>query len=205
MVKVTSFFISLVFILSLLVTPVWAGGGKVRGGNANGFAGDIGDGTTERNRGLNNSVGSLTEEEIHHLIYMVEEKKLARDVYLTLYDTYNSQIFLNISESEQRYMDALIKLIEKYNLENPVIEEFGSFTNPVFTELYQNLIGKGVEDYCNALQVGIDIETFDIADIELALSEIEARDLSRALNNLLNGSYNHLNLFTSQCEFNQCD
>ena len=45
MVKVTSFFISLVFILSLLVSPVWAGGGKVRGEKAKGFAGSSTTGT----------------------------------------------------------------------------------------------------------------------------------------------------------------
>jgi len=54
MVKVTSFFISLVFILSLLVSPVWAGGGKVRSEKAKGYAGTTGDGATTRNRGPNN-------------------------------------------------------------------------------------------------------------------------------------------------------
>ena len=50
MVKVTSFFISLVFILSLLVTPVWAGGGKVRSAKAKGYASDnpTGKGTKAR-------------------------------------------------------------------------------------------------------------------------------------------------------------
>jgi len=51
MVKVTSFFISLVFILSLLVTPVWAGGGKFTGKKAQGPAGATGKGSTRTSRG----------------------------------------------------------------------------------------------------------------------------------------------------------
>ncbi len=59
--------------------------------------------------------------------------------------------------------------------------------------------------YCDALQVGIDIEVLDIEDIEIALNDVEARDVTRVLNNLLNGSYNHLNAFTSQYKANNCE
>ena len=55
MVKVTSFFISLLFILSLLVSPVWAGGGKVRSGKAKGYAGTTGNGATKTSRGCPNN------------------------------------------------------------------------------------------------------------------------------------------------------
>ena len=36
---------------------------------------------------------SLTDEEIESLVFMHEEEKLARDVYLTLYDLWGFQIF----------------------------------------------------------------------------------------------------------------
>ncbi len=53
--------------------------------------------------------GTLTDQEIEHITHMREEEKLARDVYLTLYEVYQAPIFVNISESEQRHMDALEK------------------------------------------------------------------------------------------------
>lgn len=140
---------------------------------------------------------------------MREEEKLARDVYFTLYDECQASIFLNISESEQRHMDALKRLIVKYGLKDPVVkDDVGEFTNPVFSELYFELVTKRMAeeaDYCDALQVGIDIEVLDIEDIELALTEVEAQDVNRVLNNLLNGSYNHLNAFTSQYKANNCE
>jgi len=156
------------------------------------------------------SAGTLTPEEIHHIRYMREEEKLARDVYLTLYEVYQAPIFGNISESEQRHMDALERLIEKYELEDPVTNDtVGAFTNPVFADFYLavlSLVEKGALGYCDALQVGIDIEVLDIGDIENALDDpnVVARDVNRVLNNLLNGSYNHLNAFTSQSVAEEC-
>ena len=152
------------------------------------------------------SLDTLTEMEIEHITYIREEEKLARDVYLTLYEKYEVPIFANISESEQRHMDAVKRLIDKHGLEDPVEDDaVGKFTNPVFAELYIKLVAMGEMSYCDALQVGIDIEVLDIEDIEIALDDVEARDVNRVFNNLLNGSYNHLNAFTSQYESNNCE
>ena len=145
------------------------------------------------------SPGTLTDAEIHHITYMREEEKLARDVYLTLYDVWEVPIFANISASEQRHMDALKRLIIKYDFVDPVIDDtVGAFTNPVFAQLYKDLVEQGQESYCEALQVGIYIEVLDIDDIEGMLTDVEAKDVIRVFNNLLSGSYNHLSAFESQ-------
>ena len=151
------------------------------------------------------SPGNLTIEEIEHITYMREEEKLARDVYLTLYELYPAPIFDNISASEQRHMDALERLIEKYKLEDSVKDDtVGKFTNPVFTALYKKLVEDGQLSYCDALQVGIAIEELDIDDIDIALIDVEAQDVARVLNNLLSGSYNHLSAFTNRSEAEAC-
>jgi hypothetical protein len=148
----------------------------------------------------------LTETEIEHITYIREEEKLARDVYLMLYELYEATIFANISESEQRHMDALKNLIDKHGLVDPVEDDsIGAFTDDHIDGLYDTLVERGVMSYCDALQVGIDIELLDIKDIETALEEVAAKDVSRVFNNLLNGSYNHLNAFTSRYEANNCE
>ena len=43
---------------------------------------------------------------------MREEEKLARDVYLTLYDIWGTPAFNNIASSEQTHMDAVLMLID---------------------------------------------------------------------------------------------
>jgi len=144
------------------------------------------------------TLATLTDAEIYHLTYMREEEKLARDVYLTLSGKYSAAIFVNISESEQRHMDALKRLIVKHGLQDPVVnDDVGAFTNSDFSELYEELINQGLENYCEALRVGIAIEVLDIEDIAAALDYVKAQDLERVLNNLLLGSENHLNAFTT--------
>ena len=54
---------------------------------------------------------------------MREEEKLARDVYLNLFDAWGLTVFENISRSEQQHMDAIEKLIDNYGLEDPVVDE----------------------------------------------------------------------------------
>ena len=94
-------------------------------------------------------------------------------------------------------MDAIKRLIEKYGLQDPVVDDtVGKFTNPVFTDLYLELVENGEMSYCGALQVGIDIEVLDIKDIEESLTDIAANDVIRVFNNLLSGSWNHYNAFT---------
>jgi hypothetical protein len=144
------------------------------------------------------TLATLTDAEIYHLTYMREEEKLARDVYLTLSEEHSAAIFVNISQSEQRHMDALKRLIVKYGLQDPVVNEVvGEFTNEDFSDLYGEFVDRGIKSYCAALRVGVDIEVLDIEDIELALDDVEAKDVTRVLNNLLSGSYNHLNAFTT--------
>ena len=63
---------------------------------------------------------------------MREEEKLARDVYLELYDTWGQQIFKNIAESEQSHTNAIKTLLERYDITDPVTDDSrGIFQNSV--------------------------------------------------------------------------
>ena len=64
--------------------------------------------------------GELTDYEIEALLFMREEEKLARDVYLAMYEVWGTPIFSNIAGSEQAHMDAVAYLLEAYGLEDPV-------------------------------------------------------------------------------------
>ncbi len=64
-------------------------------------------------------VGILTAAEEEGLLFMREEEKLARDVYLVLFDKWGLRVFENIAESEQRHMDAVLYLLGKYGLDDP--------------------------------------------------------------------------------------
>jgi len=139
----------------------------------------------------------LTEIETQNLIFLREEEKLARDVYLAMFDLYSAQIFANISVSEQRHMDAVKVLIDKYKIQDPVVDDTpGAITNATLASLYMSLIEKGSTSFIDALEVGVIIEEMDIHDIEIEMLPFTTKtDIKQVLTNLLAGSYNHLDAF----------
>ena len=144
-------------------------------------------------------LADLTDVMVYDLVFMREEEKLARDVYLSLYDIYGLNIFANIAASEQKHMDAVAAMLDKYGIIDPVIDDsIGVFTSIELQELYDGLMATGIVGLYEALGVGITIEETDIADLEACLAtEGLPADITRVYTNLLAGSNNHLAAFTA--------
>jgi len=140
--------------------------------------------------------GQLSEEERDGLIHMRLEEKVARDVYIFLGDLYNNQKFLNIKLSEQRHMDAMEKLLTKYNVEDPVTDDTpGVFSDPVFQSLYDGFILQGQISLNEAFLVGKAIEELDIIDLEYQLTFVDNPDIIKVYTSLLAASESHLAAF----------
>lgn len=141
-------------------------------------------------------VESLSKKEKSGLLFMREEEKLARDVYLSLQETWTLRVFGNIAAAESKHMNAALTLIEKYGLEDPVGDNgLGVFSNPEFTELYEDLTASGSGSLVAALKVGALIEELDIHDLQRVLADVDNEDLAVAYQNLMKGSRNHLRAF----------
>ncbi len=139
---------------------------------------------------------NLSSQEIEDILHMREEEKLARDVYITLYNIHKIPIFYNISKSEQAHMNAVKSLINYYKLKDPVIDDrIGKFSNPKFTELFNTLVERGKKSVVEALKVGAFIEDLDIRDLQEAIKRTNKSDIIMVYSNLLKGSQNHLNAF----------
>ena len=142
------------------------------------------------------AVELLTWDEEEDLLFMREEEKLARDVYLTFYEAWDLQIFSNIASSEQMHMNAILKLLKKYNLSDPAAgNEIGEFTNEELQALYLTLIETGMASVLDALKVGGLIEEKDMYDIQAAIDRSEKADIDAVYESLLCGSRNHLRGF----------
>ena len=142
----------------------------------------------------------LSTTEAEGLQFMREEEKLARDVYQALYDKWGAQVFANIAESEQTHMDAVLTLLERYNLTDPSQADYGTFTNPNLQTLYNNLILQGNESVEAAYEVGALIEDLDINDLQNFIESTEHDDIILVYENLERGSRNHLRAFNRQLE-----
>ncbi len=138
---------------------------------------------------------NLSAEEIQGLLYMREEEKLARDVYLYAYDLWGFQIFDKISQSEQFHTDMVGILIEKYNLTDPYVSTPGVYKNETIQKLYYNLTSRVKQSSTEALVVGANIEELDIVDIQNWINKTDNQDIQYVYNMLINGSENHLRAF----------
>ncbi|GAB4429605.1 MAG: hypothetical protein Kow0031_10170 [Anaerolineae bacterium] len=143
------------------------------------------------------AAAALSEADADGIRFMREEEKLARDVYLTLFDEWGLRIFQNIARSEQMHMDAVATLIDRYGLTDPARPEIGVFTNPDLQQLYDDLVAQGSQSLEDALLVGAAIEEIDILDLQLRLNQTSQADIQIVYNSLMKGSRNHLRAFTS--------
>ncbi len=130
------------------------------------------------------------------LLYLVEEEKLAHDVYTALNAVSISPKFKNISGAEQTHMDYISALLVTYGIKNPTIgKKAGVFTNKELSALYKTLVTKGKKSAVDAIQVGIIIEEKDLADLATLSKSVTQTDIKTAIAFLKKGSENHLRAF----------
>ncbi len=141
----------------------------------------------------------LTEEQKDKLFFIYQEEKLARDVYITLGETYTDEsTFAMIQHSEQLHIDAAEKLCQKYDIDISYVElgNIGEFEIPVLQNLYDTCITQGELNITEALAVGELVEVTDIHDLTEAI-EMDGmpEDIIKVYTHLRDGSYNHLDAF----------
>ncbi len=131
------------------------------------------------------------------LRYLIEEEKLAHDVYVVLEDLWGARVFENIAASESTHEAAVADLLTVYGVDDPRAAEPGVFTDPALQALYDDLIEAGSRSREDAIQVGITIEQTDIADLAAAIADAP-EDVAVVLQRLLAASENHLAAFERQ-------
>jgi hypothetical protein len=139
----------------------------------------------------------LTAGEIDGILFIREEEKMARDVYLDLYEKEKLPIFMNIANSEQNHMDSMKILIDRYGLQDPVREERGLFTNQTLQALYDEQTEIGKRSLKDALGAGATVEEINILDLEEQIDNTDREDILVIYEGLLTGSKKHLRSFVS--------
>ncbi len=146
----------------------------------------------------------LSQAEIDGLLYMVEEEKLAHDVYLTLDGLWGAQVnvFGQIAPSETQHTQSVRERILAHGLTDPTLNQaLGAFVNPQLQALYDALILQGSQDLIAALKVGCLIEEVDIQDLRDRQAEvIDEPDIVAVYDSLMCGSRNHLRAFNRTLE-----
>ncbi len=148
---------------------------------------------------LAQTTASLNEDETKGILLMLEEEKLARDVYLALDDKWNSTVFSHISNSEQRHYDKMNALAKQFNLAIPASvtnDEKGKFLNKKLQQAYDEMVEIGNVSLENALRIGANVEELDIQDLSEVMAQTENEDILNVYNQLKQASEKHLQSFT---------
>lgn len=139
---------------------------------------------------------TLDSAEKERILFIREEEKLAYDVYQTMYDKYGVKIFQNIPNSELSHMEAMLVIINKYQLIDPMdTNPRGKFEDPDLQLLYTTLVNQGNVSLLAAYQVGAKIEELDILDLNRSIAVTNNQDVKLVYDFLNKGSRNHLRSF----------
>lgn len=133
------------------------------------------------------------------LQFLREEEKLARDVYLTLFDKWRLMPHQNIASSEQTHTDRVKSTLLAFNLPDPVRDDsVGSFVNTQLAGLYTDLVAQGLQSEIASLTVGATIEDLDLRDLKQMKGRTQDPMVLSMYAALECGSRNHLRAFTTQ-------
>lgn len=140
----------------------------------------------------------LSPTEIADLKFMREEEKVARDLYLALDERWGSLPFVNIVDSEESHMTAILQLLRTYRIADPVAGNLiGEFSDPELQSLYDSLLQRGAQSELEALRVGGFVEEADMLDLLTAMEHASHADIDQSYARLACGSRNHLRAFAA--------
>jgi hypothetical protein len=132
------------------------------------------------------------------LVYLIEEEKLAHDVYEAMFTLWGARVFGNILKSEESHQSQVLVVMQARNISDPRSATSGVFVNKDLQALYSQLIAKGSKTAIDAYEVGVAIEELDIDDLTKMLATAKDADVIAMMENLRKGSENHLRAFNNQ-------
>lgn len=133
-----------------------------------------------------------------NLAYLIEEEKLAHDVYTVLGEMWGSKTMSNIVNSENSHESQVAAVLDVYGFADPRSSEVGVFVNPELQALFDTLIAQGSASETAAMEVGVIIEETDIADLDEMMAVTTEPDALAMMASLRAGSENHLAAFLRQ-------
>lgn len=137
---------------------------------------------------------TLTSADETSLDFMVQEEKLAHDLYAEFADAWGLRVFDNISSAEQQHMDSVGALLDAYGVDDPTDGlAAGEFADSALQDLYDTLLAQGLESSTQALNAAALVEETDINDLRDRATTNDA--ITYVFANLESGSENHLRAF----------
>ena len=146
------------------------------------------------------TAAALSLRETQGILFIWEEEKTGRDLYTAFYEKDNQSIFLNLVRSEQSHMDQAKAIIDKYGLQDRILDEPGVFRNQTLREIYDRLLTQGLNSDQDALRAAATFEEISIVDLTKELAATQAEDVRVVYEGLLAGSRKHLRSYVNELQ-----
>ena len=174
--------------------------GQTNGRNGVGDTMNVGNGETHTVMPLESTKVSNNPTTTESLLYIIEEEKLAHDVYQVMYELWGSRVFGNIRNSETSHQNQVLTVMENRNITDPRSDKIGVFRNQSLQKLYDELIAQGSKSATESFRVGVAIEELDIQDLKDYIDNLDPADTDVRVvyESLLRGSERHLRAFNRQ-------
>lgn len=145
------------------------------------------------------SLGVASADLAAQLAYLIQEEKLAHDIYVLAASKYGVNVFENISKSETTHQTAIGSLLAGYSLADPTVGLApGAFLDPSVQKLYDELALRVNSSQQQAVEVGVLIEKTDIADLQKVVNATPSEEVTPVLERLIAASQRHLQAFERQ-------
>lgn len=134
-----------------------------------------------------------------YLLALVDEERMAHDLYRTFSDAYaQARPFSMIVNSETHHVASVRRLLAAYGIADPTVAlPAGTYPTPAIQALFDQWKASGLASLEEAEQVGVHLETRDIADLKVAIASSTRADVTSVLIRLVSASENHLRAFTA--------
>jgi hypothetical protein len=136
------------------------------------------------------------------LQFMREEERMARDLYKALADLYDGAVpFSRITVSEDRHYDAVGTLLDRFGVADPSTgKAAGTYADATLQKLYNDWLAQGKKSLDAAYDVGVALETRDVADLKATVNDTSDTYVKQVYTNLLNASEQHLKVFQAAAD-----
>lgn len=135
--------------------------------------------------------------DVQGMRFIWEEEKVARDLYVSLYNQTNLSIFLDLVRSEQNHMDQVKVVMDRYGVAKPVPDDYGVFENQTLIQIYDDLLARGMQSNHEALKASATFEEVSIMDLQKEIDATDNQDIVVVYQGLLAGSRKHLRSYVN--------
>lgn len=137
---------------------------------------------------------SLTIAEQNDLLYMIEKEKMMRNIYKTMFQEYNVELFQSIYQAKESHLSLLSSKIDKYDVHNPLVYSAeNEFENSSLQLVYDDFLAKKLIYEIEALNFVKNMEERHINYVETTVSQVDGNDdIVSVYNVILLGSQAHL-------------